>query len=80
MSLGPMEVAKVNKRMVIRDSETKEIVYTVPDFLRSAIVKQKLVDLAEAMSYTVYSDRIKLIMEFEKNVKDRTWKKLQHRF
>lgn len=69
-----VEAAKVNKRMVIRNSETKEVIYTVPDFLRNKVIKQKLVDLAESMSYTQFNDRIKLIMEFERQTKDRKWK------
>lgn len=57
-----LEVAKINKRLVIRDATTKATVYCPPSFLRPVRDRDVMRQLAERMSD---GEGIAAIMAFE---------------
>ncbi len=66
-----LEVAKVNKRLIIRDAATMAIVYCAPSFLRPVRDRSVMCDLAERLQS---GDGIRAIMDFETAHSPRTKK------
>jgi hypothetical protein len=64
------EMAKVNKRLWIRDTETGDLVYTPPDFIRQHLISRRVMILLVDDLTRPGAVFIDLIMRFERSLRN----------